>query len=75
MEFITIQSNLKIMMCRNVFCVKITASCRTKGIITMDRYFWEKLLTGISNYKNNEIIKYLSVTLTIGPHQQAPYGF
>jgi hypothetical protein len=33
------------------------------------------LLTGISNYKNNEIIKYLSVTLTIGPHQQAPYGF
>jgi hypothetical protein len=41
----------------------------------MDRCFWEELPIGISIYKNDEIIEYLSVTLTVGPHQTAPYGY
>jgi hypothetical protein len=31
-------------------------------IIIMDRCFWEELPTGISIYKNNELIEYLSNT-------------
>jgi hypothetical protein len=41
----------------------------------MDRCFWEELSTGISIYKNDEIIEYLSVTLTVGLYQIAPYGY
>jgi hypothetical protein len=60
-------------LCQN-YCIT-AASCKTEETITMNRCFWEKLSTGVSIYKNNELIDYLSVTLTVGPHQQAPYGY
>jgi hypothetical protein len=41
----------------------------------MNRCFWKELPTGVSVYKNNELIDYLLVTLIVGPHQQAPYGY
>jgi hypothetical protein len=41
----------------------------------MDRCFWEELPTGVVIYKNGDTIDYLSVTLTVGPHQTAPYGY
>jgi hypothetical protein len=49
-------------LCQN-HCIT-AASCKTKEIITLDRCFWEELL-----------IEYLSITLTVGSHQQAPYGY
>jgi hypothetical protein len=52
-----------------------TATCKPKEIITMDRCFWEELQTGISICKNDEIIEYLSITLTVGPYQTAFYGY
>jgi hypothetical protein len=57
---------LEILSLQN-YC-KVTASCKPKEIITMDRCFWEELPIRISIFKNDEIIEYLSVTLTVGPH-------
>jgi hypothetical protein len=45
------------------------------GVETMNRYFWEERLSGISIYKNNEILTHHSVTLMVGLHLKAPYGF
>jgi hypothetical protein len=39
------------------------------------RCFWEEKITGISVFKNNEIIEFYSITLTVGPYQIEPYGF
>jgi hypothetical protein len=44
-------------------------------IITLDRCFWKELTTGVTTYKNEEIIEHTSITITVGPHQIAPYGF
>jgi hypothetical protein len=41
----------------------------------MDRCFWKELSTGVTTYKNEEIIEHTSVTITVGPHQIAPYGY
>jgi hypothetical protein len=41
----------------------------------MDRYFWKELPTGVTNYKNVKLIEHFSVTLTMGPHQAALYGY
>jgi hypothetical protein len=41
----------------------------------MDRCFWEERLLGVSIYKNNKLQTHHSVTLTMGPHLEAPYGF
>jgi hypothetical protein len=57
-----------------MYCIT-AASCKTEETISMNRCFWEELSTGVSIYKNNELIDYLSVTLTVGPHQQTPYGY
>jgi hypothetical protein len=79
MNPIVIQGNLKnndfwkCGICQN-YC-KVTVSCKPKEIITMNRYFWEELPTEISIYKKVEIMEYLSVTLIVGSHQIAPYGY
>jgi hypothetical protein len=41
----------------------------------MDRCFWKELSTGVSIYKNDELIEHFSVTLTVVPHQAAPYEY
>jgi hypothetical protein len=43
--------------------------------MSLDRCFWEELTTGVTIYKNEEVIEHTSVTITVGPHQIAPYGF
>jgi hypothetical protein len=80
MNPIAIQGNLKnndfwkCGLCQN-YC-RVTTSCKQKEIITMNnRCFWEELPMGISIYKDDKIIEYLSVTITVGPHQAAPYGY
>jgi hypothetical protein len=40
---------------------KATATCKLKKIITINKYFWVELPTGILIYKNDEIIEYLSI--------------
>jgi hypothetical protein len=61
--------------CRN-WC-RVSVICTPNEFINMDRCFWEKRLSGISVYKNDElgIINTLSVTLTVDPHLETPYGF
>jgi hypothetical protein len=79
MEVITMQGNLKkndfwrCNVCQN-HCI-VAASCKPTEIVTLDRCFWKELTTGITTYKNEEIIEHNSVTITVGPHQIAPYGF
>jgi hypothetical protein len=79
MEFHTIQGHMdnndfnRCSFCRN-YC-KATATCKPKEIITMDKCFWEELSTGVLIYKNNELIENFSITLTVGPHLAAPYGY
>jgi hypothetical protein len=46
-----------------------------KEKVPMDRCFWKELTTGVTIYKNEEIIEHNSVTLTVDPHQIALYGF
>jgi hypothetical protein len=41
----------------------------------MSRCFWEERLLGVFIYKNNILLNHFSVTLTVGPHLKAPYGF
>jgi hypothetical protein len=60
-------------LCQN-HCI-VAASCKPAEIITLDRCFWKELTTGVTTYKNEEVIEHTSVTITIGPHQIAPYGF
>jgi hypothetical protein len=60
-------------LCAN-YC-KVTASCIPTENVTLDRCFWKELSTGVTTCKNEEIIEHTSVTITVGPHQIAPYGF
>jgi hypothetical protein len=60
-------------VCQN-HCI-VAASCKPTEIVILDRCFWKELTTGITTYKNEEIIEHNSVTITVGPHQIAPYGF
>jgi hypothetical protein len=60
-------------LCQN-HCI-VAASCKPTEIVTLDRCFWKELTTGVTTYKNEEIIEHTSITLTVGPHQIAPYGF
>jgi predicted PP-loop superfamily ATPase len=53
-------SFLKCGLCINYY--QVTVTYKPKEIITMYRCFWEELPTGVSIYKNDEIIKHLSVT-------------
>jgi hypothetical protein len=53
----------------------VAAYCKPAEIVTLDRCFWKELTTGVTTYKNDEIIEHNSVTITVGPHQIAPYGF
>jgi hypothetical protein len=79
MDAIRMQGNLKkndfwrCGLCQN-HCI-IAASCKPAEIITLDRCFWKELTTGVTTYKNEEIIEHNLVTITVGPHQIAPYGF
>jgi hypothetical protein len=41
----------------------------------MSRCFWEERLSGVSIYKNDILFNHFSVTLTVGPHLETPYGF
>jgi hypothetical protein len=36
---------------------------------------WEERIPGVTIYKNNEYIKYRSITLTIKSYLEAPYKF
>jgi hypothetical protein len=79
MDAIRAQGNLKKKdfwkcgLCQN-HCI-VAASCKPAEIITLDRCFWEKLTTVVITYKNEEIIEHTSVTITVDPHQIAPYCF
>jgi hypothetical protein len=42
--------------------------------ITLDRCFWKEL-SGQTIRKNGEIIEHYSITLSVGPHLIAPYGY
>jgi hypothetical protein len=37
--------------------------------------FLGKKLSGISIFKNDILLNHFSVTLTVGPHLEGPYGF
>jgi hypothetical protein len=50
-------------------------TCKLKELITMVRCFWKELTTGVTTYKNEEIIEHSSVIITVGSHQIAPHGF
>jgi hypothetical protein len=41
----------------------------------MSRCFWEERLSGVSIYKTDILLNHFSVTLTVGPHLEAPHGF
>jgi hypothetical protein len=53
----------------------MAASCKQAEIITLDRCFWKELIINITTYKNEEVIEHTSVTITVGLHQIAPYGY
>jgi hypothetical protein len=41
-------------LCLN-YCMSVY-TCKLKELITMDRCFWKELTTGITTYKNEEVI-------------------
>jgi hypothetical protein len=49
--------------------------CIPSDYITMQRCFWEEKTSGLLIKKNGEVIEHYFVTLTVGPHLVAPYGF
>jgi hypothetical protein len=53
----------------------IVASCKPAEIIMLERCFWKELVTGVTTYKNEEVIEHTWVTITVGPHPLAPYGY
>jgi hypothetical protein len=79
MDAINMQGNLKkndfwkCGLCQN-HCI-VATSCKPMEIVTLDRCFWKELTTGVTTYKNEEIIEHNSVTITVGRYQIAPYGF
>jgi hypothetical protein len=79
MDAIRMQGNLKkndfwrCGLCQN-HCI-VATSCKPAEIVTLDRCFWKELTTGVTTYKNEEIIEHKSVTITVVPHQIPPYGF
>jgi hypothetical protein len=58
----------------NNWC-RVSVSCIPKEYVTLDRCFWEERTAVITIYKNDEPIEHYSVSLTVGPHLEAPYGF
>jgi hypothetical protein len=50
-------------------------SCTPKEFVNMSRCFWEERLSGVFIYKNDILLNHFSVTLTVGSHLKAPYGF
>jgi hypothetical protein len=79
MDAIRAQGNLKENdfwkwgLCQNHYIV--ADSCKPAEITTLERYFWKELTTGVTTYKNEEIIEHASMTITVGPHQAASYGY
>jgi hypothetical protein len=59
--------------CRN-WC-RVLVTCTPKEFVTMSRCFWKERLSGVSIYKNDELLTHYSVTLMVRPHLEAPYGF
>jgi hypothetical protein len=49
--------------------------CIPKKFVNMNKYFWEERLSGVSIYKNDQLLTHHSVTLMVDPHLEAPYGF
>jgi hypothetical protein len=56
------------------YCI-IAASCKPVEIITPERCFWKELATGVTTYKNEEVIEHILVTMIVGPHQIALYCY
>jgi hypothetical protein len=79
MDLIHAQGNLKkndfwkCGLCQN-HCI-VAASCKPAEIITLERCFWKEITTGVTTYKNEEVIEHTLVTITVGPHQIAQYGY
>jgi hypothetical protein len=79
MDKILAQGNLKkndfwkYGLCQN-HCI-VAASCKPTEIITLERCFWKELTTSVTTYKNEEVIEHTSMTIIVGPHQAAPYGY
>jgi hypothetical protein len=48
---------------------------KLKEFVIMSRCFWEEKLSGVSTYKNNELLTHHSVTLMVGFYLEVPYKF
>jgi hypothetical protein len=50
-------------------------SCISSDYIILERYFSEEKISGLVIKKNDVIIEYILVTLSVGSHLLTPYGF
>jgi hypothetical protein len=53
----------------------IGVACIPSNYITLDRCFCEEKTSGLVVKKNGVVIEHYSVTLSVGAHLIAPYGF
>jgi hypothetical protein len=54
-------------LCQN-HCI-VGVSFKPAEIITLERCFWKELTTGVTTYKNEEVIEHTSIIITVCPHQ------
>jgi hypothetical protein len=50
-------------------------ACIPTDYIKMDICFWEEFTSGQIVKKNRVVINHYSITISVGPHLVAPYGF
>jgi pyruvate-formate lyase-activating enzyme len=70
---IKISDNRKCDWCKN-YC-KQAVVCKPKEMIKLDKCFWEEQTTEVVIYKNENILKYEFISLTIDPHHIIVYEF
>jgi hypothetical protein len=50
-------------------------ACILSDYITLQKCFWEEKTSRLTVKKNGEVLKHYSITLSVGPHLLATYGF
>jgi hypothetical protein len=50
-------------------------ACISSEYVTLHWCFWKEKTSGLTVKKNGEVIKYISVTLSVGPYLIALCGF
>jgi hypothetical protein len=70
---VKINDNQKCCWCKN-YC-KQAVACKSKEILKLNKCFWEEQTTEIVIYKNDNILKYESISITTDFFKLAPYGF